>query len=52
MNLNFVCIVCQPVVGLSGTSHVRYPVTRTFKLAEQKGSYTPKPTREEDGSNA
>jgi len=37
-------------VGLSGTSQVTYPVIKTFKLAEQKGSYTPKPTWEEYGS--
>jgi hypothetical protein len=35
------------MVGLSGTSHVNYPVIKTFKLAEQKGSYTPNPTRKE-----
>ena len=40
----------QPTVGLSGTSHVNYPVIKTFKLAEQKGRYTPKPTWEEYGS--
>jgi hypothetical protein len=34
-------------VGFSGTSHLNYPVIKTFKLAEQKGSYTPDPTREE-----
>jgi len=33
--------------AFQGTSHVNYPVIKTFKLAEQKGSYTPKPTREE-----
>jgi hypothetical protein len=30
-------------VDLSGMSHVNYPVIKLFKLAEQKGSYTPKP---------
>jgi hypothetical protein len=34
-------------VDLSGISHVNYPVIKTFKLAKQKGSYTPKPIREE-----
>jgi hypothetical protein len=38
------------MVGLSGTSHVNYPEIKTFKLAEQKGSYTPNPTRKEYGS--
>jgi hypothetical protein len=34
-------------VDLSGTSHVNYLVIETYKLAEQTGSYTPKPTRED-----
>jgi hypothetical protein len=34
-----------------GTSHVNYLVIKTYKLAEQTGSYTPNPTREEYGSN-
>jgi len=38
------------MVDLLGTSHVNYPVIKTFKLDEQKGSYTPNPTREEYGS--
>jgi hypothetical protein len=37
-------------VDLSGISHVNYPVIKAFKLAEQKGSYTPNPTRKEYGS--
>jgi len=37
-------------MGLSGTFHVSYPVIKTFKLAEQKGRYTPKPTREGSAS--
>jgi hypothetical protein len=40
----------QLTVGLSGTYHVNYPVIKTFKLAEQKESYKPKPTWEEYGS--
>jgi hypothetical protein len=38
-------------VDLSGISHVNYLVIKTYKLAEQTGSYTPNPTREEYGSN-
>ena len=33
-----------------GTSHVNYLVIKSYKLAEQTGSYTPNPTREEYGS--
>jgi len=36
-------------VDLSGTSHVNYTVIKNVKLAEQKGSYTPNPTRKEYG---
>jgi len=42
--------VCQPVVDLSGTSHVNYSLIKTYKLAEQTGSYMPNPTREEYGN--
>jgi hypothetical protein len=38
-------------VGFSWNSHVKYPVIRTFQLAQQKERYAPNRTREEDGSN-
>jgi len=34
-----------------GTSPINYLVIKTYQLAEQTGSYTPKPTREEYSSN-
>jgi len=34
-----------------GTSHINYLVIKTYKLAQQTGSYTPNPTWEEYGSN-
>jgi hypothetical protein len=37
-------------VVLSETSHVNCPVIKTYKLAEQTGSYTLNPTREDYGS--
>jgi len=37
-------------VDLSGTSHVNYSLIKTYKLAEQTGSYMPNPTREEYGN--
>jgi hypothetical protein len=33
-----------------GNSHLNYLVKTTYKLAEQKGSYTPNPTQDEYGS--
>jgi hypothetical protein len=36
-------------VGLSDTSNINYLLINTYKLAEQMGSYTPNPTREECG---
>jgi len=41
-------------VDLSGTSHVKhvkYLVNKKVRLAEQKGRYTPNPTREEYSSS-
>jgi hypothetical protein len=38
-------------VDLSGTSHINYLAIKTYKLAEQTGSYTSNPTCEEYGSN-
>jgi hypothetical protein len=38
-------------VDLSETSHVKYPLLKTYKLAEQTGSYTLNPTREAYGSS-
>ena len=35
---------------VQGTSHVNYLVIKTYKLAEQTGSYTPNATQEEYGS--
>jgi hypothetical protein len=37
-------------VGLSETSHINYLLIKTYKFAEQMGSYMPNPTREEYGS--
>jgi len=38
-------------VDLSGTSHINYFVIKTYKLAEQTGSYMPNPTCKEYRSN-
>ena len=35
-------------MNLPGTSHVNYLVIKKFKIAEQKGSCTPNPTREQE----
>jgi hypothetical protein len=37
-------------VDLSETSHLNYLAIKTYRLAEQTGSYTLNPTREEYGS--
>jgi hypothetical protein len=52
--MNYVCVGVSAIHSRSWTfqwtSHVNYLVIKTYKLAGQRGSYTPNPTWEECGS--